>query len=760
MNFKDWMLLKESIIVKWYNDDCPLQYVSADRHLTTEFCYQWEEGFSTYFIATQQATRPGYVSFGERATHVLITKTDAIQAGEGIDVSFIKSLYAALSKQFKPVPYKEGDSGWVNMLNKAAKQEDPNFEKVPQPQSQFGQSEVPDFSQGASNAVKITGGISASRASGSWAYIIQTDSANYVINWILEEMKKAVQPLLDKSLIDYYEIINRESNKRVEIKYSAEGKKRDDDRSNEFSRNIAYLKYLATFFGPHTIAAAERALSLDATDRAVKANNYKIPFAEVIKWINNARSENAFLRLMIYAMQHFDEKKNAVVEKIAEYDKTQTDTYKKKNPTSKIIPNYLESAAHSVIALWDEKMETEYGRSLWKDLDDVEEFNFMARVGTVFDLCRNINILKQLVPKELETFMDMFSKSVGEYLDATFKGRLPVEPEAREDNLKQLRDAFSDAKSHATYGYDSLVKIKDYLSLDRDHKDILDAIAEGLGGRDERVKKERGEQARRAEETAQERSFLLDGEEYKYLVMPDVSHWTNIPTKYLDYQTGGKYDINVGEFVMNDSKVGIPHDIEHIRYAALEQAEEELQANLESKPSESYGEDQSQVDEDIDDNLNDFLDAYEFDDIDESTPESQALELVKKNYRDDFIEWWKKELEGKEERESWKYEIDYSDSDYQEKVADTERAIAEEAAWDEGLVTLKKEEPDEVEIWLHKKYYEAFLPCLKKMLKANIQAKDEEFSESLLKHHYIVEVYFVDQNKKIRKTVGDWLTAV
>lgn len=755
MNFKEWILLKESIIVKWFNDDCPLNYLSKDRQLTTEFCYQWEEGFSTYFIATQQATRPGYVSFGERATHVLITKTDPIQAGEGIDVAFIKRLYSALIKQFKPTPYKEGDSPWINMINKAAQQEDPEFDEIPQPQSQIGQSEVPDFSKGSSNAVQIMRGISASKASGSWAYIIQTDSPEYVINWIISEMKKAAQPLLDNNLIDYYEVVNRDSGRRVDIKYSVEGKKKDDDRSNNFSRNIAYLKYLATFFGPHTIAATEHSLNLDATDRAVKANNYKIPFAEVIKWINNARSENAFLSLMVYAMQHFDEKKNAIVEKIAEHDKVQTDAYKKKNPTSKAIPNYLETVANGVMALWDEKMETETGRSLWNDIEETDEFSFMTRVGTISSLFRNIELLKQLVPKELDNLIEVFSKTVEAFLDATFKGRLPAEPEMRRDNLSQLRNAFSGSPSHGVYGYDRLVDIKDNLSLDKNHKDILDAIADGLSQRSKRVEGERRDHATKAEESQKERSFLLYDTAYRYLVMPNA-YWTEIPDKYLDYSSGGSYDINVGEFVMNDSKIGIPSDLEHIKYAAMDQADEELQRDLPSRPSESYGEDQSSVDDDIEYYLDDFLDGTDFDEIGEDTTDEDAARIIKQSYRKDFIEWRKKELEEEESRESWKYEIDYQDTDYLEKLSNIERQMAEEEAWKSGLVTLKKEESNKVEIWLNQKYYDKFLPILKKLVSLNIKTKDEEFGESLLKLDHKIEVYLVDQNKTIKKTVGEW----
>jgi hypothetical protein len=161
------------------------------------------------------------------------------------------------------------------------------------------------------------------------------------------------------------------------------------------------------------------------------------------------------------------------------------------------------------------------------------------------------------------------------------------------------------------------------------------------------------------------------------------------------------------------------------------------------------------VDGDIDYDWEDFVKDYEFEDIDEETPEDEIIQKIKSDYRDDFIDWKKGKLQETEEGEdSWKYEVD--PSEVERKAWDIEAEVAEEEAWKHGLVTLKKEKPDEVEIWVHSKYYKELVPLIKNMAHLNMVTRDDEFDEPILIAHNRIEVYLVEKNESIRKSVYDW----
>jgi hypothetical protein len=738
--------LCEGILIKWYNDEAVLDYVPSERSLTTEFAYQWDQGYSTYFIATQRASRPGYASVGDQSTHLLIVKTDAIEAGQGIDVSFIKALYGLLTQRYKPVAYKEGGNDqWIDAIVKQAKEANPRMDILEPPQGNYQQSQVPDYKAGSSNMQNITRSMSVSKPTGSWAYILEhRGSPQLAISTVLDAMRKAAQPLLDHNLIDYYEVMNRASNKVLEIKYSPAGEQKKQENDDDYSKNIAHIKYLASFAGPSTINTVNHILDLDEHTKQIQPKNYRIPFPDVYRFIHDHRSGNYFLRLLIYAMQNFDQEKLNVAEEITKYDSEKSAQFKRENPTNKYIPNYLEMASFDVVGLWDREQQTEQGRVLWGQLDDL--LDATRDLKGVFD---KAELLKRIVPRSFEQFQTEVSKAVNEFFE-----KQGYTDDANID-LEALKEQFADANRGETVGYPALVSFRNQLDLSRQKKAILDAIAEGLEEQESRTTKRRDEEKAKAEEKRKEDSFLLQNDAYKYLVLPQQKHWEEIPDRYLKYLGSGLNDIDVADFVMNDTKIGLPMDIEGIRYDALDKAEEELATELPEKPSESYGTDDAEVDGDIDYDWEDFVKDYEFEDIDEETPEDEVIEKIKNDYRDDFIDWKKGKLQEIEEGEdSWKYEVD--PSDVERKAWDIEAEVAEEEAWKHGLVTLKKEKPDEVEIWVHSKYYKELVPLIKNMAHLNMVTRDDEFDEPILRAHNRIEVYLVDKNESIRKSVYDW----
>ena len=198
MGFKGW-LLAENIIVKWFNDIATLVPAEGPK---MDIHYQWENGYSSYYVGCYQAKREGYVSLSNRPTHIAIIKTNSIEQNEGIDIGFIKNLTAILQQQgFRDVPHKEGGESGFEQLFKAV-----GYEPEKPPEEDFATNQVPDFEKGSKNTTPIGKAVSVSKAGGSWSFIVEDqDSYNYKINAIIKAMQQASKPLIDNDLIDYFE---------------------------------------------------------------------------------------------------------------------------------------------------------------------------------------------------------------------------------------------------------------------------------------------------------------------------------------------------------------------------------------------------------------------------------------------------------------------------------------------------------------------------------------------------------------------------
>lgn len=206
MRFKDWLLI-ENIVVKWGRDNAILQ--PSNEVMPFDVHYQWDKGFSSYFVGAFQAQRVGYVSIGTRATHIGIIKTTPIESNSGPDFGFIKNLIGIIRQQrLIPVPYKEEGSDFDGMFKKAEKDlgKSLNLDDI---KTGFATGEnLPDFELGQSSTHQLTKGMSVSRATGSWAQFFETNQATYLLPKIVEFLKQAAKPLLDNDIIDFIEIVS------------------------------------------------------------------------------------------------------------------------------------------------------------------------------------------------------------------------------------------------------------------------------------------------------------------------------------------------------------------------------------------------------------------------------------------------------------------------------------------------------------------------------------------------------------------------
>ncbi len=196
----DLWLINENILIQSPFGEETLRVVEP--HHIREFNYQSESSWSNFFIAPYQSQRPGYISIGTNPNYIGITKVTPIEAGHGTDIAFLKNLKTILeNKKLKSVPYKEtGDGFWTNAIKSVS----PETNLTDTKDKDFNQSNVPDFQSGATNMQSVTKGIRVSRASGSWSFIIKSESSSYLINNIINYMKEAAKPLIENNRLLFH----------------------------------------------------------------------------------------------------------------------------------------------------------------------------------------------------------------------------------------------------------------------------------------------------------------------------------------------------------------------------------------------------------------------------------------------------------------------------------------------------------------------------------------------------------------------------
>lgn len=704
-SFKGW-LLTENIIIQDMGHEAVLQVVPAN--YLREFNYQFDKGYSSYFIAPYQARRQGYLHISSTPTHLGITKTTAIEGSMGVDISFIKTLTKILGTKFPSVPYKEtGDSDWADMFKKAA----PDLELNPQDDKEFGHGPTPQFGKNISNSMQLTPGIRASRASGSWSYFIKTSSPEYIVKAVIEAMKQAAQPLLDNNLIDYYDVVDRMTQKRLEVVRSSKGEEAQNNHTKNYQENVGYIKYLAMVLLKNHPGAQKLVLNrINGVGvkvsgggahpaAAVTPNNNKIPLPAVQRFIKDYFADDYVLGAFVEAAK----KDNELIYKILER------ASKEQNPNTLIF--YSTSL-----------LKTEGYSDFGEDLSHILEGDGMLH-GVIRGMYTALKIFEQekglseLIPHQFDSFKSKYEKALNEHL-LSEEEKYPL--------------------SHNEL--ETLKKLAEYIKIDPRVLAQIDQLHADST-------KQRDEQQKRETEARSKATFMMYDGSSKYMVLSEgMTEWKNIPDRYISHYG----DIDLGEFALSEII-----DRSDVAEEAYERAMEKAQEYVEEKPSINYGNDAKEVESDIESDYDEFINDESLEDEGlEDMSDEEAMQLVKDKYFSDFIAWKKAKLEEQEEEENWKYEAQPEDKD----IWEAEEEIAAEIVHKEyGLVTVQMNQKGGLDFELHSKFKEKFQPILIKTIKINTETKDPEFKEPLLSYNATVRIDYVDREKAVAGTPRSFL---
>jgi hypothetical protein len=688
-SFKAW-ILNENIVINDMGTEAVLQV--AEQTYIREFNYHWDKGYSTYFIAPYQARRPGYLHLGEHATHIGITKTSPIEAGVGVDVAFIKTLTGILNSKFQSVPYKEGESQWMGLINKAM----PDHDITPETDKQLGHAPAPNFAQGNTNSVQITPGIKASRASGSWSFFVKTSSVRYAIESVLNYMKQAAQPLIDNDVIDYFEINERMTGKQIEIVRSKKGQEDKDNHTNEYNKNVAYLKYMAMVILKNKPNIQKLVLNRISgvgmggrqqhPAAAIIPDATKIPLPQLEEFVNNSYGTDIILQAFLEGAK----KDNDLIWNMMEKAATQEN------------PNALMYYACSILRLEGYLNNKNLGNDLGHCFEPTYALSGMNEIINIF---KSEKLLQAIIPHQYELFKSRYEKFINDWF-LNEEEKEPLEP----------------------YEIKKLKAISAYIELDPRLKDNIDKL-HGEITKAENDKKVKDEETRRRRS-----NIFYEGDSKYMLLSQGNSEWHKVPDRYVSYRG----DVDMGWFCLEEIV-----DREDIFHDAYEKAQEKAYEDAEEKKSLTYGDDKNDVESDIESDYDDFINDHELEDEGlENMSDEEAIQLIKDNYFSDFIAWKKEKLEKEEESESWKYEPEVDQND----LNDIEQEIAEEVAYENyGLVFCVRGEKDTT-FTLHSKYKEKALPLIKNAVKINMETKveDDEYEKFMAPHDKISIEYTDD----------------
>lgn len=609
-NFKNWVTLTESIIVTDISGHGESTLSVVSPNLIREFNYQGEELYSTYFLAAYQARRVGYVTINSNPTHVGITKTSPIEKGKGVDIAFIKALTQHLgSAGLKPVHYKEGESSFAGIIKDLGVDDfDQSFKAAADKEAQPPQT--PDISKGASNSQQISTSIKVSRASGSWSYFIKIHDgyqAQRTIDSLLVNMEKSLKPLMDSDLVEWYEIVDRMSGKRIKSVFSNAGQEKQKGWQNEEQVNVGYLKFLAqSMLKPYPHA---QKLTMDRINQvgvrvsgggenpAVKIQpaNAKVPIDTLMKYVNTRYAEDHVILFFLQLLKLNNDHLYEVFDKVAQEKNAPVLLWQ----VDQLLNNRTGHMFDNV------------GLYLW---DGVKIFE-------------NQDILRELIPNEFNKFRTEYEEAVNAFVSG---GQL----EPREiKNLKLLSQ---------------YIDIEHVRELDRLHGEI--------------TKREEDDNKKRIEERERQK-LIIHENTTKYLVLnKGVNSWKDVPDKYVD-RDGSVYE---GEFCSQEIV-----DQEDVFYDAHEKAQEAAYENAEERKSTSYGQDTDDVSEDIESYADDFINTTEADIPEDMSDEDlfaliktkyykEFIKWRKKELEDEEKEdSWKYEPEP-DEQDIWKFQEELS----------------------------------------------------------------------------------------------------
>lgn len=278
--------------------------------------------------------------------------------------------------------------------------------------------------------------------------------------------------------------------------------------------------------------------------------------------------------------------------------------------------------------------------------------------------------------------------------------------------------------------------------------ELLSALADHLDITDrDRIKAAHSEKKRRDEddykellrqreindaEDAKTKQMIKRGE-FKYLMVGKDSEWRDIPKSYIN----GHDEVDVGLMALEEDLV----DRENLLHAAHEKASEEAWEDAEQRKSETYGKDRDEVESDIDDEWDEYMDDREFDEGEfDGMSDDQKRDKIKRDYLDDFVGWKIDRLKSDEEEESWKYEPEPDDS----KIRKYEEEFAEEQAYEDGLVVMRWVDDDhnEIEVSVHPKHFAKAREMVRKSIAIGLQRKDK-YGEPLISKSQMVQFLIV-----------------
>lgn len=315
MQFREWLLIQESIIVSVGSEEIPLGK-SNQAGKVVEFSYGAGTYHSAFEIWPFAENRPHFVHTGNPTVIGIIKKTP-IFADNGADRAFIQALTNSLkSSGYKPLPYKEGGSVWVGALKDAGADDKTVAAMGPEKESKTSQK--PKMGDAAPADRSVTKGISVSRDSGSWAYFIRVTpgDVDFYIRTIERMMKSAIKPLLDNDLIDHYRVVRGWDYKSEELVWSEKGRKELEDHKAFNQRAVAYIKFLADRMLANYAAAKNAVLSYfrNSWDKGVEPRDEKLPFEDLSAFVREKHGESQFLNFFLDAVRSKGERMYEVLE--------------------------------------------------------------------------------------------------------------------------------------------------------------------------------------------------------------------------------------------------------------------------------------------------------------------------------------------------------------------------------------------------------------------------------------------------------------
>lgn len=692
MRFKEWLLLQEAIIVslpgRSGTEEVPLG-PSREYLKKFQFSYAYDTYYSIFEVWPFAEERPGYTHAGN-ARVIAIIKTSPIFPGNGADRAFLQSLTSALtSSGYKPLPYKEGDSQWMGVFKGAGADEKIMASLKAEKDSKV--SEVPGMGKESLPERKTTSTISVSKKSGSWAFFIQIiagDTDSYMRE-IERTMRKAMQPLIDHNLVDYYSI--KRGREKEEFVWSERGKKENEDGKKSDERAVAYIKFLADKMLSNHPNAKRAVLSYftQSWNRDVQPRDERISFDELKEYVKHHHNESPFLNFFLDAVQSDNESMYDVLEMASNMGSGFSGGNK---------PNMDESI------------------SAYKEISGEEYEYMMDEPRLWFTPVLRILSLSDMMTKHARTNFEKFKREYSEAIN----GWLSSRPSIRPGDIKYLGE------------------LAEYLDIE--HKDeILDAAAKYKAKSEEESKELLRQREINDAEDAKTKQMIKKGE-FKYMMIGKDSKWSDIPHKYINSHD----EVDVGMMAMEEDLV----DRDNLMHAAHEKASEDAWSRAEEKKSETYGKDRDEVESDIDYEWDDYMDEREFDEGEfEGMSDDQKRDKVKEDYFDDFVSWKIEKLKEEEEEESWKYEPEAEESD----IRRYEEEFAEEQVYEDGLVVMKwiDDDEDEIEVSVHPKHYQKAREMVRKSVEIGMGRKDK-YGEPLIRRSQRVKFLIVSDDEKIK----------